>query len=489
MGGTTGLTPTPTTDDWDGDGRPDVCDQCPADGPDRFIVEWSDVAAFDDTAGGPYTFQAELSPMGDVVFRYGTMIPFVATPTVGIQRADGLLGQTIASDASILTADGYRATWPGAAGLYDVEAIDAPAYGYNSLAQLGTAVTIGDEDRADVELSFLFPLMGQPFADVSITDNGALVFGTGFFPGWNNLDLPTSNPPGLVAPFWEDLDPTQSGTIRTYHRPAGDCTADCTGTWGDLAQVDGCGVCSGGTTGIEPEANMDCAGVCGGTAFEDVCGVCVGGTTGLSESDPGDCPALPDFVADQGALTTSLYVDYVDIADDSCLIAEGCVDRTGIRKVLRFSTMVGNIGTADYLLGVPPGPGFFWDSCHGHYHYEDYADYALLDPSTGLSAAAGHKNGWCLMDTGYYDYDMAVEAGNDCTEFDCSNQGIGVGCQDTYTAFLTCQWIDITDVSNGTYQVNVTLNPDGNIAEMDATNNTATATVILDGNAVTVLGP
>ena len=37
---------------------------------------------------------------------------------------------------------------------------------------------------------------------------------------------------------------------------------------------DGCGVCSGGTTGLRVNALMDCSGECRGSAVLDACGIC-----------------------------------------------------------------------------------------------------------------------------------------------------------------------------------------------------------------------
>ena len=269
----------------------------------------------------------------------------------------------------------------------------------------------------------------------------------------------------------------------------GDADQDCAGVCLGAALVDACGTCVGGTTGLEAGASVDCAGVCDGEAYIDECSLCVGGTTGVEPSDPEACPLLPDFTADQDYLAATLSVDYVDVGEDSCLVDEGCVHGLGLRKVIRFGTRVGNVGTADHVLGVPPGPGYHWDACHEHYHYADYADYQMLDVLSGLPVNEGHKNGFCLLDSGFYDPDLAEEYGSSCGFYTCSNQGIGVGCHDTYGPALACQWVDITGIEDGTYQVVVTLNPDGNIAELTPANNSATATVELVGDEVTYLGP
>ena len=41
-------------------------------------------------------------------------------------------------------------------------------------------------------------------------------------------------------------------------------------------------------------------------------------------------------------------------------------------------------------------------------------------------------------------------------DFSCVNMGISSGCSDKYGSELDCQWIDITDVADGTYWLTVT---------------------------------
>lgn len=62
---------------------------------------------------------------------------------------------------------------------------------------------------------------------------------------------------------------------------ATDCPVfDCAGVEGGDANIDECGTCVGGSTGLEP-CVQDCHGDWGGTAYYDDCEVCVGGYTGL----------------------------------------------------------------------------------------------------------------------------------------------------------------------------------------------------------------
>lgn len=66
--------------------------------------------------------------------------------------------------------------------------------------------------------------------------------------------------------------------------------ADCQGVPNGTAYLNSCGICVGGTTGLNANAGKDCNGVCNGTASFDDCGVCSGGNTGhVANSDKDAC--------------------------------------------------------------------------------------------------------------------------------------------------------------------------------------------------------
>jgi hypothetical protein len=172
----------------------------------------------------------------------------------------------------------------------------------------------------------------------------------------------------------------------------------------------------------------------------------------LAEVEDGSCiyfpdPACqgPDLAFDSVAFVNSLAL--TTHTTSGCDIAEDCVTGYGQRYVIRFSSKIDNVGTADYYIGTPSAnpDQFNTVNCHGHTHYEGYGDYRLYDMDDNI-IPAGHKNGFCVMDLCGFG------------QYNCGNMGISAGCYDVYGAGTQCQWIDITDVPAGDYRIAVIIN-------------------------------
>jgi hypothetical protein len=166
--------------------------------------------------------------------------------------------------------------------------------------------------------------------------------------------------------------------------------------------------------------------------------------------DP-NCPAGPDLEIDQNAIVNSLNIR-TEMATN-CMVVEGCMNGYGERTVLAFDTHIRNIGETDYYIGNPTNnPGqFTFGNCHGHAHYEGYAEYVLYEPD-GTPIPIGQKNGFCVLDLEC--------SGGGSGQYGCGNMGITAGCGDIYHNYLDCQWIDITDVDTGQYVLAVKVNWD-----------------------------
>jgi len=195
-----------------------------------------------------------------------------------------------------------------------------------------------------------------------------------------------------------------------------------------------------------------------------------------------DCPAGPDLLMRQDILASSIQLGTVN-STDPCLIEEGCMRGYGPRQVVRFSTRIDNIGEKDYFIGQPSftNTQFTWNNCHNHFHYDGYAEYVLFSEA-GERIPAGFKNGFCVLDLG-------CMWGN--AQYGCGFMGISAGCYDEYWSGLSCQWIDVTDIADGTYtfvtRVNWDNAPDAlGQRERDSLNNWAQVCITLDRSSGTL---
>ena len=199
--------------------------------------------------------------------------------------------------------------------------------------------------------------------------------------------------------------------------------------------------------------------------------------TGLDAAlGDGGPPRLPDLVLLRDRLTNDIWLDQKEFTEDSCAMIEGCVDGTGVRTLLRFSVVTANVGEADLVFGRPRENEslFEYSACHDHFHFEEYADYALKDEEEAV-VAVGHKQAFCLMDSEQHltdDPSVREQA-----RYNCAFQGISRGWEDRYGSHLDCQWIDVTDVAPGPYRLDVVINGERVIEEMSYENNAASTAV------------
>ena len=164
---------------------------------------------------------------------------------------------------------------------------------------------------------------------------------------------------------------------------------------------------------------------------------------------------------------TSAYTEAQSFFPEPCDLNEGC-GTCSTRRVLRFDTETRNIGQADLVLGDPQNnPLFVQDPCHGHYHFEGFAEYRLLD-TNGVQVAVGNKIGFCLLDYARWDPNASSD-----DYYNCFYQGIQRGWSDFYYSTLPCQWVDITGLPGGTYILELEVDPQNRIVEADENNNVA----------------
>lgn len=95
-----------------------------------------------------------------------------------------------------------------------------PEFEWLDIRSVGTSISLGNNSSVNVPLPFSFSFYGQSKDTVTVSSNGYLTFGTSGTVSLNT-NLPNTNPPNdVIAPFWDDLDPSQGGTIHHYFDPS-----------------------------------------------------------------------------------------------------------------------------------------------------------------------------------------------------------------------------------------------------------------------------
>jgi hypothetical protein len=220
---------------------------------------------------------------------------------------------------------------------------------------------------------------------------------------------------------------------------------------------------------------------CDGTAASG----CVTGRCSTSCTCVPPATGLPDLVPQVSDVSFQFHTT-VDPGD----VAEGCAEGTSNVDLMRFTVRSTNVGTANLHIGDPgcplpctehplavcTNPEFICSPAqgHNHAHYANYARYELLDASN-QAVVVGHKQGFCLSDG-------SCASGT----HSCANQGINVGCSDTYGSGLGCEYLDITGIPAGNYTLRVTLDPFGRIPELNEVNNVAAVPVTIPGTPASV---
>ncbi len=127
---------------------------------------------------------------------------------------------------------------------------------------------------------------------------------------------------------------------------------------------------------------------------------------------------------------------------------------------------------------------------HRHWHFRDFAQYSIVDDAGTVVAVSG-KEAFCLAPTDPIDLTLPnanYRPFNTGLATSCGFFGaiwireiLDVGWGDTYYQSVPGQWIDITDVPNGEYLLQVVTNADGRLRELRSDNNVATTRILLGG--------
>ena len=94
-----------------------------------------------------------------------------------------------------------------------------PTFNWVDITGSGTSVSLTDDDFVEVPLPFTFSFYGQAKSSVKISSNGYLTFGTDGTDFSNDAIPDAVDPNDIIAPFWDDLNPADGGTIHYLGTP------------------------------------------------------------------------------------------------------------------------------------------------------------------------------------------------------------------------------------------------------------------------------
>jgi Lysyl oxidase len=134
--------------------------------------------------------------------------------------------------------------------------------------------------------------------------------------------------------------------------------------------------------------------------------------------------------------------------------------------------------------------GFDGKQGHNHWHFEQFARYALVTQAKTV-AVASHKMGFCIAPVDAVDLlaphalwqpsFVGLQGACGSPTALWVTEELPVGWGDTYIQSIAGQNFDITGVPNGTYYIQVAANPEGVLHETTASNDVSFRKVILGG--------
>ena len=93
-----------------------------------------------------------------------------------------------------------------------------PTYSWYDISSFGTNMNMEEWDVQTVAMGMNFDFYGTSYSSVDVFSKGYLSFVSGGDVVYENMSIPdASSPNGIIAPFWDDLDPSAQGGVYYYY--------------------------------------------------------------------------------------------------------------------------------------------------------------------------------------------------------------------------------------------------------------------------------
>ncbi len=166
-------------------------------------------------------------PSQDTTLKKGFSVSSATPLGTEIQLIATCVHDTVVhKDTLIYTVGAPDSTWvtgPDSYGYFAYDRLDT-AYteweniSFRDIQGTGTPLNMGDEDVSQVTLPFTFKYYGSQFSTVYVSSNGWISFNSTSDAAYVNDPIPTSgNPTGVIAPLWDDYDPSNGGNVYYYN--------------------------------------------------------------------------------------------------------------------------------------------------------------------------------------------------------------------------------------------------------------------------------
>lgn len=129
---------------------------------------------------------------------------------------------------------------------------------------------------------------------------------------------------------------------------------------------------------------------------------------------------------------------------------------------------------------------YFAGDGHSHWHVADLEDAALIRTDNGVKVGSGAKHGFCFFDLEAYNLGLpgapASPVYRTCGTSPgvlTQTMGLSIGWADVYAWHLAYQWIDITGLGAGRYELRTTADASNWFEESDEANNSSSIVIQL----------
>ncbi|WP_009961005.1 RHS repeat-associated core domain-containing protein [Verrucomicrobium spinosum] len=161
----------------------------------------------------PVAFQVSSTPLTLTPLAVAATVPAgteAARPLRLVNHSEQGVSYALSLENTVVPGDGQIYDW------LDSDIPQGPPYSWTDISATGTllsAVSDADDDFEAVPLSFEFPFYGTFYDEIFVSSNGYLTLGEGS-DAYGNASLPGGSVPGgLIAAFFDDLNPGETGDI------------------------------------------------------------------------------------------------------------------------------------------------------------------------------------------------------------------------------------------------------------------------------------